>query len=85
MNGEVKDHFRKCDDCNAHRLEQCRDKLQTHEFPHLPWANIATDLFELDGHLYIILVDYYSNFFEINKLNKTTALVIVKALRPHFA
>ena len=60
MNAEVKDHVSKCDVCNAHRPEQCREKLQT------PWAKVGTDLFELDGHQYIILVDYYSNFFEIN-------------------
>ena len=85
MNAEVKDHISKCDVCNAHRPEQCRQKLQTHEFPHLPWAKVGTDLFELDGHQYIILVDYYSNFFEINELKKTTTQAVVNALRPHFA
>ena len=85
MNGEVKDHVSKCDVCNTHRPEQCREKLQTHEFPHLPWAKVATDLFELDGHQYIILVDYYSNFFETNELKKTTTQAVVNALRPHFA
>ncbi|RLJ22807.1 hypothetical protein DJ031_00235 [bacterium endosymbiont of Escarpia laminata] len=85
MNAEVKDHISKCDVCNAHRPEQCREKLQTHEFPHLPWAKVATDMFELDGHQYVILVDYYSNFFEINELKKTTTQAVVNALRPHFA
>ena len=45
VNAEVKDHVSKCDVCNAHRPEQCREKLQTHEFPHLPWAKVGTDLF----------------------------------------
>ena len=85
MNAEAKDHVSKCDVCNAHRPEECREKLQTHEFPHLPWAKVGTDLFELDGHQYIILVDYYSNFFEINELKKTTTQAVVNALRPHFA
>ena len=38
MNAEVKDHISKCDVCNAHRPELCREELQTHEFPHMPWA-----------------------------------------------
>ena len=42
-------------------------------------------MFELDGHQYIILVDYYSNFFEIIELEKTTTQAVVNALRPHFA
>ena len=41
MNAEVKDHISKCDICNAHRPEQCREELQTHELPHLPLANEA--------------------------------------------
>ena len=69
MNAEVNDHVSKSDVCNAHKPEQCREKLQTHAFPHPPAMGqlVATDLFELDGHRYIILVDYYSNFFEINE------------------
>ena len=37
------------------------------------------------GHHYSILVDYYSNFFEINELKKTTIQAVVKMLRPLFA
>ena len=39
------------------------------------------DLFELDGKNYVILVDYYSNIFETNKLNKTTTQAVIDALR----
>ena len=83
MNAEVKDHLSKCDVCNAHRPEQCREELQTHKFPHLPWAKVATDVFELDGQNYVILVDYYCNF-EINKPKKTMTQAVFNALRPHF-
>ena len=85
MNAEVKDHVSKCEVCNAHRPEQCRAKLQTHEFPHLQWAKVATDLFELEGHQCIILVAHYSNFFEINELKEIMTQAVVNALRLHFA
>ena len=56
MNADVKDHISKYDVCNAHLPEQCHEELQTHEFPHLPWAKVAADLFELDRKNYVILV-----------------------------
>ena len=83
MNAEVKDHISKCDVCNPHRPEQCSEKLQTHEFPHLPWAKVATYLFKLDGKNYVILVDYYSNFFVINELKKTSTQAVTDSLRPY--
>ena len=52
-------------------------------FRHLLWAKVATDVFELDGKHYVILVDYYSNLFEINELKKTTTQAVIAALRPH--
>ena len=73
MNAEVKDHISKC------------DVLQRTPTGTVPWAYEATDLSELDGQNWVILIDYYINFFEINELKKTTTQAVVNALRPHFA
>jgi len=34
--------------------------------PTRPWEKIAVDIFEFDRKHYLILVDYFSNFFEVN-------------------
>ena len=42
------------------------------------------DLLELAGKNYVIQVDYYSNFSEINELKKTTTQAVINGLWPHF-
>jgi len=53
--------------------------------PSRPWQKLATDLFEIDGKDYLLLTDYYSNFFEINLLNNTTTNNILKYIKDHFS
>ena len=43
-----------------------------HPLPYLPWSKVATDLIELDGLHYLIMVDYYSDFIEVASLKRDT-------------
>ena len=53
--------------------------------PYAPWSVVGMDIFELDGKYYHIIVDYYSNFFEINELRSISSASLITAIRPHFA
>jgi transposase InsO family protein len=46
---------------------------------------VAVDLFTLERKDYIIMVDDYSNYFEFNVLNETTAAAIITSLKSQFA
>ena len=56
-----------------------------HELPDRPWAKIGTNLFSLDGIDYRITVDYFSNYWEINRLEDTPSKTIIPKLKGHFA
>ena len=43
------------------------------KIPTLPWSKVGQDLFTLNGRDYLVTVDYYSDYFEVDKLNDTTA------------
>ena len=45
----------------------------------------ATDIFELDGEHYLVLVDYYFNFIEVSKLNSTTSQAVINICKQQFA
>ena len=68
MNAEIKDCITKCSICNTVRPEQCREPLMSHEVPDRPRAKVGTDLFTYNRQTYIVTVDYYSNFIEMEKL-----------------
>ena len=57
-----------------------------HTVPDRPWAKVGADLFELQGQHYLLLVDYYSNFFELARLGSNTrAMCVIDAMRSQFA
>ena len=52
-----------------------------HEVPSRPWEQIGVDLFELNKKEFMVTVDNYSNFWEINRLTSTTSAVIILKLK----
>ena len=54
--------------------------------PELPWSKVGTDLFEVNGFHYLIMVDYYSNFIEVSPLqHDTRTSTIVKQMKASIA
>ena len=49
-----------------------------------PWQKIGADVFTLDGTDYLCVVDYYSSYFEVDRLERKTAASIAKKLRKQF-
>ena len=64
---------------------QQKETLKPHELPSRPWQKIAVDLFECQSQDYMVKVDYFSNYWEVDKLSSTTATAVIKKLKPHFA
>ena len=54
-----------------------------HEIPTRPWEKIAVDLFQLNGRDYMVTVDYYSSFFEVDSLTTKTAVEVIRKLKAH--
>ena len=55
------------------------------KLPKHPWERIATDLFELNKQPYLLLVDYYSCYPEVIKLNSTTSTSVITAMKSVFS
>ena len=86
MNGDVTAHVSACTLCKDFQTAQQKEPLISHETPNGPWQKVGVDLFEVDGIDYMVTVDYYSGFFELDRLmvNKKADEVITK-IKAHFA
>ena len=49
--------------------------------PNFRWERIACDLFELEKITYILAVNYFSHYVEIQKLTSTTSTSIITTLK----
>lgn len=86
MNKQIEDVLSRCSTCLLHQNKSQKETMMIHLIPFLPWSKVATDLFELDGFHYLILVDYYSNFIEVAWLkHDTTTRNVIKHLKENIA
>ena len=49
-----------------------------------PWEVVGTDLFTWDNKEYLVTVDYFSGFYEIDMLHSTTSNAVIRKLKEHF-
>ena len=73
---KIESTVRQCHIC-AKQFTPRREPLKPSELPQFPWKKVAVDLFHLKGANYIILVDYFSRFPEVEKLTSTTSGAII--------
>ena len=73
MNQQIADVVSKCNTCNMYSNSQAKEPLKSLELPERPSQKIAADLFELDNQVYVVMVDYYSKFFEVSHLPSKTS------------
>ena len=78
MNKGVEDYVSKCTVCSSQPVQQGKEPLISHELPNRLWEKIAVDLFDLNGTEFVVTVDYYSSFFEVDKLRSKTAEEVVE-------
>ena len=85
MNRDIENSIAQCNVCNSQAREQTKEPMICHEIPTRLWEKIALDLFQLNGRDYMVTVDYYSNFFEVDTLTTKTAVEVIKKLKAHLA
>ena len=84
LNKQLHDMIYMCRQCTKERLNKPEPLIST-EFPERPWQKVATDLFELNSEHYLIIVDYYSRFFEVARLTQTSSKYIIEKMKQVFA
>ncbi|CAB4026176.1 Transposon Ty3-G Gag-Pol poly [Paramuricea clavata] len=85
MSANIRQMSEACGICAQFQTEQPREPMKSHEIPKLPWSRISVDLFQLAGKNYLVMVDHYSDFIELDHLKNTTANSVIKVMKKNFA
>ena len=59
--------------------------MQSHTIQSRPWESVSADLFQQDGSKDLVLVDHYSDYFELEPLRNTSAVAVIRAIKRNFA
>lgn len=85
MNQEVRDYVSKYATCRAHWVEQGQEPMLPHDAPNRPWNKVAVDLFQFRNKDFLITVDYFTGFYEVQSMHTTRASALIQVLKSEFA
>ena len=85
MYHEIKQLADTCDSCQIRKPANQKEKLQQHEEGNKPWMKVGIDFFEIREHNYIVIVDYFSTYIEVEYLKSTTSTQTINTLKKTFA
>lgn len=87
MDAEAEKFVKQCYGCTIVSAPQPPEPLKRKELPSEPWKHLAPDFLgpPPSGHNLLVVVDYYSRFFEIDIMIKITATETIKRLRVIFS
>ena len=85
MNNDVREYTQKCETCRELDQSQPKEPLMSHEIPSRPWQKVGADLFTVHNKNYLVTVDYFSNFWEIDRLYDTESKTVIQKMKAHFA
>ena len=70
-----------CNLCQEHSHRNVRDVTLPREIPIQAWTTIQMDLFTLEGHTFLLVVDMTSRFPIVRILNSETTKSVLNALK----
>ncbi|KAL2078306.1 hypothetical protein ACEWY4_025991 [Coilia grayii] len=85
MRADILDFVGKCTVCNGYAVQQQKESKMSHELPTRPWQIVSTDLFQQNGKDFLVMVDHYSDFWEIDLLPDLSAETTIKRCKAQFA
>lgn len=85
MNAELRHWISTYEPCRLFEVPHGKETLMSHEVTQRTWEKVAVDLLTKDQKDYLVTVDYYSRFWELDRLHTTDSGAVVRKIKTHFA
>ena len=85
MSSQLRDFISTCHSCREHDVRQTKEPMEVRDIPKRPWQIVSADLFQYGGKQFLVTVDYFSDFFEMDELSSATSREVIDKLSNHFA
>ena len=84
VSSQIENYIKKCPVC-LKMTPNPKEPLMSARLPQYPWQKIAADLCELKGKSYLVIVDNFSRYIEVQSLSSTTSANIISSLKSIFS
>ncbi|XP_061892219.1 uncharacterized protein K02A2.6-like [Entelurus aequoreus] len=86
LDAQIEQQARTCSTCQRNQKNPALSPLHTWPWPGSPWQRIHVDFAgPFEGHMFLVVVDAYSKWPEVQVMKTTTTEKTVQALRSMFA
>ena len=85
MNADIEETVKNCRKCADFQRNLPSEPLMPTAPPDLPYLEVGTDLFEFESKSYLLSVDYYSKFVEVDELKDIRSKTVIQALKTQFS
>ena len=85
MSKHLKQACRQCSTCNECANQQQPEPMMSYPIAEHPYQIVSSDVMEYNGQHYIIAVDHYSDYIEVQKLKDLTARTTIRFFEKTFA
>ena len=82
---DIEDLIAKCDVCLKYSRCEQKQSMIPHDLPSGPWQKVGTDLFQLEGHVYLIVADYYSKMPFVRRITSKSCRCVIANLKTLFS
>ena len=81
MSTQIENLVNDCTACNTYQNNQNSETLKPTKTPDFPWSEVGSDVFEWEGCHYLLTVDYFSKYIEVDKLSSLTTADTITAIK----
>ena len=74
-----------CATCNIYQRKKQKEPLIPQSIPDRPWSKVGVDIFELQQKQYLVIMDYYLGFVELDLFTHTTAKQVINHCKSQFS
>ncbi|CAI6374637.1 unnamed protein product [Macrosiphum euphorbiae] len=85
MTKEITDKINKCSICQSFRKNNSKEPMTVRDFGDNPWEIVGTDIFQYQNRQYLLIIDYFSKYVDIEILEDMSSETTINKLKLIFS
>ena len=81
----IQEEISSCEPCLENKGSNRKEPMIMHKIPDRAWQELAIDFLQIKQRKWMVTVDYFSSFIELEEMHSTTAGAVISKLKKIFA